>query len=253
MVLPLYILLLGSIKPFEEMSLASMWNLPTKVQLRNYAEAFLALRSNVLNSFVLVIPTTLASAILGAWNGYVLSKWRFRGSELVFGLILFGMFIPYQSILIPLVQILRKMHLYGSIAGLAFTHVVYGIPLMAMIFRNFYARVPQEIVEAGRIDGSGLFGIFTSIMLPLSWPAFVVAVVWQFTSVWNEFLFAIIVTQDPTVQPVTVAFVNLAGCQYTEWNVQMAGAILVSLPTLILYVVLGKYYIRGILAGSVKA
>jgi glucose/mannose transport system permease protein len=208
--------------------------------------------NSFINSIVLVIPATIISCMLGSLNGYILSKWRFPGSETLFTLILFGMFIPYQSVLIPLVRVLSTIGLYGSIGGLILTHVVYGIPITTLIFRNYYVAVPTELVEAGKIDGADFFGVYYHIMLPISAPGFVVVAIWQFTSIWNEFLFGLILTNAPEKRPVTVALQNLSGSQYTQWNVQMAGALMVALPTLLVYVFLGRYFLRGLLAGSLK-
>ncbi len=205
-----------------------------------------------MNSFYLVVPATLLSALLGSMNGYVLSKWKFRGANILFPLLLFGMFIPYQSILIPLVRVLQKIHLYGTRGGLIFVHVVYGIPICTLIFRNYYAAIPDELVEASKIDGAGILGIYASILFPLSLPGFVVVMIWQFTSIWNDFLFAVIITSRSSMQPVTVALYNLAGSYSVEWNVQMAGALIAALPTLLLYIFLSRYFMRGLLAGSVK-
>jgi glucose/mannose transport system permease protein len=198
------------------------------------------------------VPATLISAMLGSMNGYVLAKWKFRGADLLFPLILFGMFIPYQAILIPLVQTTQSLGLYGSIPGLIFVHVVYGIPITTLIFRNYYAGVPTELVEAARIDGAGILGVYRHILFPLSLPGFVVVIIWQFTSIWNEFLFAIVLTSNPRVQPIMVALNNLAGSYSVQWNVQMAGALIVALPTLLVYIFLGRYFLRGLLAGSLK-
>ena len=204
-----------------------------------------------MNSLYLVIPATVLSALLGALNGYVLSKWRFKGSEIIFTFILFGMFIPYQSILIPLIQSLRNMGLYNTIPGLVLVHVVYGIPITTLMFRNFYASIPDSMIESAKMDGAGFVKIFWHIMLPLSISGFVVVAIWQFTNVWNEFLFAITITTSDQ-QPVMVALQNLSGSQIVQWNVQMAGALLAALPTLLVYILLGKYFVRGLLAGSVK-
>ena len=190
--------------------------------------------------------------MLGSVNGYVLSKWKFRGADLLFPVILFGMFIPYQAVLIPLVQTMQALGLYGSIPGLIFVHVVYGIPITTLIFRNYYATVPSELIEAARIDGAGILGVYRLIMLPLSWPGFVVVIIWQFTSIWNEFLFAIVLTSNPQVQPIMVALNNLAGSYSVQWNIQMAGALMAALPTLLVYVLLGRFFLRGLLAGSLK-
>ena len=168
---------------------------------------------------MMVVLATLISAFLGSVNGYVFSRWQFPEADMFFTLALFGMFIPYQSILIPLVQTLRAISLYGTIPGLILTLVIYGIPITTSIFRNYYATVPKELVEAARIDGAGLLGVCRRVMLPLSLQGFAVVIVWRFTSIWNDFLFAVTVAQNPAVQPVTVALNNLAGSFIVEWNV----------------------------------
>lgn len=256
--LPVYLLLITSFKSFEQVSLSRMWDLPTSFSLESFnrawngGEGVIGMRGSFWNSVQLVVPATVISCILGSLNGYVLSKWRFPGSETLFTLILFGMFIPYQSVLVPLVEVLREIRLYATIPGLVLVHVVYGIPITTLIFRNYYATVPNELVEAGKIDGADFFGIYRNVMLPLSAPGFVVVAIWQFTSIWNEFLFGLIITNDPQLRPVTVALQNLSGSQFTQWNVQMAGALLVALPPLLVYIFLGKYFLRGLLAGSLK-
>jgi glucose/mannose transport system permease protein len=201
---------------------------------------------------LLVIPATILSSTLGSLNGYVLSKLKFRGANLLFAVLLFGMFIPYQSILIPLVQFLQTINLYGGIPGLILVHVVYGIPICTLIFRNYFATVPRELLEAARIDGASVIGIYRHVMLPISIPGFVVVMIWQFTSIWNEFLFAVTIAQTPTQQPITVALQNLAGSLAPEQNIQMAGALMAALPTLLIYILLGRYFVRGLLAGSLK-
>ncbi|WP_058308653.1 carbohydrate ABC transporter permease [Gracilibacillus massiliensis] len=248
---PVYVMLITSLKPLEEVSLSEMWALPSAIDFSSYIEAFSELGPNFINSIYLVIPATLLSAILGAMNGYVLSKWKFRGSEVVFTVILFGMFIPYQSILIPLIQFLNTINLYNSIIGLIFTHVVYGLPITTLMFRNFYANIPDSMVEAAKVDGASFLGIFRRVILPLSITGFVVVAIWQFTNIWNEFLFAVTITNNDA-QPVMVALQNLSGSQIVQWNVQMAGALLAAMPTLLVYILLGKYFVRGLLAGSVK-
>jgi glucose/mannose transport system permease protein len=189
--------------------------------------------------------------VVGSVNGYVFSKWKFRFSEIIFTLLLFGMFIPYQSILIPLVQFMEWVGLRGSITGLVMVHVIYGIAITTLIFRNYYAGVPTEVLEAGRIDGAGLFGLYRYIVFPLSIPAFVVVLIWQFTQAYNDFLFAVVLTSNQT-WPVTVALNNLAGSQIVQWNVQMAGALLAALPTLLVYILLGRFFLRGLMAGALK-
>jgi glucose/mannose transport system permease protein len=255
---PVYLLVITSLKSFDQVSLSRMWELPTSISFDSFARAWnggegvIGMRNSFVNSVLLVVPGTVISCLLGSLNGYVLSKWRFRGSNVLFTLILFGMFIPYQSILVPLVQVLSALRLYGTIPGLILTHVVYGIPITTLIFRNYYASVPTELVEAARIDGAGFFGIYRRVVLPLSAPGFVVVAIWQFTSLWNEFLFGLIITNNPEIRPVTVALQNLSGSQFTQWNVQMAGAVMVALPTLVVYLLLGRYFLRGMMAGALK-
>lgn len=249
--LPVYVMVITGLKSFEEVSLARMWELPAGIYFDNFVAAFDQLRPNLVNSVLLTVPAAVGSAILGAFNGFVLSKWRFRGSETIFTLLLFGMFIPYQSILIPLVQFMQTINLYGGIPGLILVHIVYGIPITTLIFRNYFAGVPKELIESARIDGADLFKTFRHIMIPLSPPAFAVVLIWQFTNIWNEFLFAIVLTR-PASWPVTVALNNLAGSQIVEWNVQMSGALLAAIPTLTVYVLLGRYFVRGLMAGAVK-
>jgi glucose/mannose transport system permease protein len=248
---PFYVLLVTSLKPFDEVSLATMWQLPHRIDFSSYVEAFKKLVPNFLNSVYMVIPATLISALLGSLNGYVLSKWKFKGSEWVFTALLFGMFIPYQSILIPLIKTVESIGLYNTITGLVLTNVVYGIPLTTLMFRNFYASIPKSMIESAQIDGAGFLRTYRHIIVPLSITGFVVVAIWQFTNIWNEFLFAITITGNDQ-HPIMVALQNLAGSQIVQWNVQMAGAILAALPTMLVYVLAGRYFIRGLLAGSVK-
>jgi glucose/mannose transport system permease protein len=258
--LPVYLLIITGMKSFQEVSLARMWDLPSGLHFDSYVKAWAGkasegisgLSTNFMNSVYLTIPATLLSAMLGSVNGYVLSKWKFKGSDVVFPLLLFGMFIPYQSILIPLVQVLQRLGLYGTLPGLIFVHVVYGIPITTLIFRNYYAGIPTELLDAGKIDGAGILRLYRYVIFPISMPGFVVVMIWQFTSVWNDFLFGVIVTSRPSVQPITVALNNMAGSYIVEWNVQMAGSILAALPTLLVYILLGRYFMRGLLAGSLK-
>jgi glucose/mannose transport system permease protein len=229
-----------------------MWDLPTgQLYIDNFIAGLKQLAPNLKNSLVMVIPEALLSALLGSFNGYLLSKWKFRGSNLIFSLILFGMFIPYQSILIPLVKFMQFIKLYGDLPGLMLVHIIYGIPITTLIFRNYYAGISTEIIEAGRIDGAGLLGAYRYIMLPLSAPSFAVVIIWQFTQAWNEFLFAVILTNQAH-WPVTVALNNLAGSQLVQWNVLMAATFLAALPTLLVYIFLGRFFLRGLMAGALK-
>ncbi|HEX9013064.1 MAG TPA: carbohydrate ABC transporter permease [Anaerolineaceae bacterium] len=250
--LPAYLLILTGFKPFNQVDLKTMWALPVGgLYIDNFIAGFKQLAPNIQNSLTMVIPEALLSALLGSLNGYLLSKWKFRGSNLVFTLILFGMFIPYQSILIPLVKFMQAIKLYGDIPGLVLVHIIYGIPITTLIFRNYYAGISSEILEAGRIDGASLTGLYRYIMFPLSAPSFAVVIIWQFTQAWNEFLFAVVLTNQ-SHWPVTVALNNLAGSQLVQWNVLMAATLLAALPTLLVYIFLGRYFLRGLMAGALK-
>jgi glucose/mannose transport system permease protein len=249
--LPLYIMILTGMKSFSEVSLQTMWNLPASIHFDNFIEAYHKLAPFLWNSLSMVLPAAVISSFVGSINGYVLSKWKFRGADIIFPLILFGMFIPYQSILIPLVEFMRTLHLYGGLPGLMLVHIIYGIPITTLTFRNYYAGIPKELVEASRIDGADLLGVYWYIMLPTSIPAFVVVLIWQFTSAWNDFLFAVALTSSQN-WPITVALNNMAGSQIIAWNVQMAGSFLTALPTLLIYILLGRYFLRGLMAGALK-
>ncbi len=249
--LPAYLTLITSLKFPGDISLPQSWDLPPTVNYGSFYEAITLLKPNILNSVILAVSATLLSTVLGSLNGYVFSKWKFPGSEIVFTLFLFGMFIPYQVILIPLFQTLRAMNLYGGLPGLILAHVVYGLPITSLIFRNFYAQIPNSLMESATLDGAGFFSIYIRIIFPLSIPGFVVTSLWQFTQIWNEFLWGICLTRH-TSNPITVGLAQLAGGQAVSWNLPMAGSILAALPVLLIYILLGRYFIRGLLAGSVK-
>jgi glucose/mannose transport system permease protein len=249
---PLYILLVTSLKGTTEIDPSHAWTLPHVWTFDAWRTAWHDLSPNLKNSFKLVIPATILSTILGSLNGFVLARWRFPGADLVFTFFLFGMFIPYQAVMIPLTQLFDDVHFPAGIPRLIFAHIVYGIPITALIFRSYYATIPEELMEAARMDRAGMLRTYWSVVLPLSAPAFVVAAIWQFTSIWNDFLFAVFIVTDPSSWPVTVALNNEAGSFVTPYNVQMAAALLASLPTLVVYVLLGRYFVRGLLAGSLK-
>ena len=249
---PVYVLLVTSFKGVLETDASHAWSLPHVWTVDAWRQAWTQLSPNIRNSFVLVIPATAISVALGALNGFVLSKWKFPGADIVFMLFLFGMFIPYQAVMIPLTTLLQNINFPAGIPRLAFAHVVYGIPITALIFRNYYATIPNDLMEAARMDRAGMLRTFWSVVLPISMPAFVVAAIWQFTSIWNDFLFAVFIVTDPAKWPVTVALNNTTGSLVTPYNLQMAAALLASLPTLIVYVLLGRYFMRGLLAGALK-
>ncbi|WP_136253887.1 carbohydrate ABC transporter permease [Onishia niordana] len=260
--LPLLIMLLTSIKPLDEIGAGTLLALPENPTLAPWitawGEACTGMRCEGVggyfwNSFAIVIPAVAISTVVGALNGYALTKWRFRGSELVFALMLFGCFIPFQVVLLPMAQTLGWLGLSSSRAGLVLVHVVFGIAFTTLFFRNFYVAVPSELVSAAKLDGAGFFRIFWRILLPVSAPIIVVSVIWQFTQIWNDFLFGVAFSAHDT-QPVTVALNNLVNTStgVKEYNVNMAAAMIAALPTLVVYVLAGKYFVRGLTAGSVK-
>ncbi len=266
--MPVYVLLMASLKSqAEAMQMQNMWLPPRILGIRSFLIAWfgstappatLGLEQGFWNSVMLVVPATIISTFIGSINGYVLAKWKFRGADFIFTLMLFGMFLPYQSILIPLVVTYQNftkftgIPLFATIPGLVVAHVIYGIPICTLIFRNYYAQLPTEMIEAARIDGANFFSIYRRILLPLSQPAFVVVVIWQFTSIWNDFLFGITLANTPKVYPITVSLNNIAGSFHVPYNVQMAAAVLTAIPPLLLYIFLGRYFIRGLMAGSLK-
>ena len=249
--LPAYMMVVTALKMPENISLPRSWHPPVSLNGSSFLEAVALLKPNFINSIILTIFATIFSTVLGSINGYVFSKWKFKGSEVVFTLFLFGMFIPYQVILIPLFQTLRAINLYGGLPGLILAHVVYGLPITTLIFRNFYAQIPDALMESGMLDGAGFFYIYGKIVFPLSIPGFVVTSIWQFTQIWNEFLWGITLTRH-TSNPITVGLAQLAGGQAVSWNLPMAGSILAAIPVLLIYIFMGRYFIRGLLAGSVK-
>ena len=248
---PIYMAVITALKNPAEISLSTAWIPPSRPHWKSFADALDLLLPSLKNSLVLTLSGTVLSALVGSLNGFVFSKNRFRGSEVLFTFFLFGMFIPYQIILIPLFQVLRSMGIYGSLSGLILAHVVYGIPITTLIFRNFYDQIPDSLVESARLDGAGFFFLYGRLFLPLSVPGFVVVGIWQFTQIWNEFLWGVTLTKQDS-QPVTVGLAQLAGGQAVSWNLPMAGSFLAALPVLLIFILLGRYFIRGLLAGSVK-
>ena len=249
--LPAYVLFVTSFKPSAETSADRAWLLPQHWTTEGWSTAWDRLSPSLWRTFELAIPAALISSAIGSINGFVLSRWRFPGADVLFTLFLFGMFIPYQAVVIPLRQLTVWIGLPNGIPTLIFVHIIYGIPICTLIFRNYYASVPHELVEAAQVDGAGMFRTYASIILPLSGPGFVVTIIWQFTSAWNDFLFAVTLSSQRS-WPITVALNNLAGSFSVEWNVQMAGALLAALPTLLIFILLGRFFVRGLLAGSLK-
>jgi glucose/mannose transport system permease protein len=260
--LPLFVMVTTSLKSLDEIRTGSLIALPREVTFEPWRTAWSSactgiqcegLRPYFWNSVLLAVPAVLISTLIGALNGYVVAQWRFRGANLIFSLMLFGCFIPFQVVLLPMARTLGMLGIAGTIPGLIFVHVIYGIGFTTLFFRNYYVTIPSELVKAAKIDGAGFFRIFWSIFLPLSLPIIVVTVIWQFTQIWNDFLFGVSFSQAGT-QPVTVALNNIVNSTtgVKAYNVDMAAAIIAALPTLLVYVVAGKYFIRGLTAGSVK-
>lgn len=260
--LPLYVMLVNSLKPLDEIRGGGMLYLPSVWTIDPWRAAWSSAQIGVdpsglkpyfWNSIAMVVPAVLLSTIFGSLNGYVLTKWQFKGHGIVFGLLLLSCFIPFQIVLIPMAKLLGVFGLAGTTSGLVLVHFVYGIGFTTLFFRNYYAAFPTEIVKAAQIDGAGFFRIFWRVLLPSSGPIIVVSVIWQFTNIWNDFLFgASFADFDST--PITVALNNLVNSStgVKEYNVHFAGAILAALPTLVVYIVSGRYFVRGLMAGAVK-
>lgn len=260
--MPLIVMIMTAVKPLEEIRTGTLLSLPRDITfepaLRAWDSACVGVRCEglkpyVWNSLAMAIPAVAISTLLGAINGYALTKWRFRGADLIFGLMLFGAFIPFQVVLLPMARTLGILGLAGTVPGLVLVHTVYGLAFTTLFFRGFFIGVSDGIVQAAKIDGAGFFGIFFRIVLPMAPPAIVVTVIWQFTQIWNDFLFGIAFTVGDS-NPVTVALNNLVASStgVKEYNVDMAAAIIAAIPTLIVYVFAGKYFIRGLSAGAVK-
>jgi glucose/mannose transport system permease protein len=260
--MPLYVMVMTSLKDIEEIRQGNLLALPESPTLHAWIKAWgsactgsecKGLAPFFFNSIRIVVPAVLISTLIGALNGYVLAKWRFRGSELLFGALLFGCFIPFQVILLPMARLLASLGLANTVTGLVLVHVIYGIAFTTLFFRNFYVSVPNELVKAAQLDGANFFQIFRHVFLPISIPIFTVTIIWQFTQIWNDFLFGVVYS-GPGTQPITVALNNLVNTSVggKEYNVDMAAALIAALPTLVVYIFAGKYFVRGLTAGAVK-
>ncbi|MEJ6596647.1 MAG: carbohydrate ABC transporter permease [Gammaproteobacteria bacterium] len=259
---PLYVMLTTSFKGIEEIRNGNILALPEALNGSAWSKAWSSactggdcygLAPYFWNSMRIVLPAVFISTVIGALNGYVLSQWRFKGSNFLFGALLFGCFIPFQVILLPMAKLLAWLGLANTVPGLVLVHVIYGLAFTTLFFRNYYVGIPSELVRAARLDGAGFFAIFRHVFLPLSTPIVVVSVIWQFTQIWNDFLFGVVYS-GPGTQPITVALNNLVNTTMggKEYNVDMAAAVIAALPTLVVYLVAGKYFVRGLTAGAVK-
>ena len=259
---PLYVMIVTSLKSMEEIRQGNLMTLPGEFLLdawkiawsgRGYTAGDVFLRPFFWNSTKMVVPSVVISTFLGALNGYVLTKWRFRGDNIIFLLFLFGCFIPYQAILLPMARTLGILGISNSITGLVVVHSIYGLSFTTLFFRNYYVSIPDEMIKAARIDGAGFFKIFFKVLLPISAPIIVVTVIWQFTNIWNDFLFGSSFSFGEAA-PIQVALNNmvLTSTSVKQYNVDMAAAFIAGFPTLVVYILAGKYFIRGLTAGSVK-
>lgn len=261
--MPLYVMVVTSVKGMPEIRLGNIFLPPLEVTTEPWAKAWSSactglycegLQAGFWNSVKILIPSVVVSVFLSALNGYVLSFWRFKGCDVFFTILLFGAFIPYQIMLYPLVILLRELQLFSTLGGIVLVHTIFGMPILTLLFRNYFATVPIELFKAARIDGAGFWRIFLSIMLPMSVPIMVVAIVMQATGIWNDFLFGVIYAGSDNL-PMTVQLNNIVNSNQgvKEYNVNMAATLLTAAVPLLIYFISGKYFIRGITAGAVKA
>lgn len=259
---PLYVMLATSFKDAEQIRSGNLLSLPHGLNLDAWTLAWSTACTGVdcrglqpyfWNSMAMAVPAVLLSTTWGAINGYVLSMWRFRGSELLFGFLLFGVFMPFQVVLLPMSQVLGYLGLSSSVAGLVLVHSLAGMAGTTLFFRNYYRAIPRELVNAARLDGAGFWRIFWRIVLPMSTPILMVTLIWQFTNIWNDFLFGVAFSGADS-QPITVGLNNMANTTSSvkNYNVDMAAAIIAGLPTMLVYVLAGQYFVKGLTAGAVK-
>jgi glucose/mannose transport system permease protein len=259
---PLYVMLATSLKDAAQIRSGNLLSLPTSLNFEAWELAWSTACTGVdcrglqpyfWNSVLMAVPAVLISTAWGAINGYVLSLWKFRGSELLFGFMLFGVFMPFQVVLLPMSQVLGFLGLSSSLAGLVLVHCLAGLAGTTLFFRNYYAAIPKELINAARIDGAGFWRIFWRIVLPMSTPILMVTLIWQFTNIWNDFLFGVAFSSADS-KPITVGLNNMANTSSSvkSYNVDMAAAVIAGLPTMLVYVLAGQYFVRGLTAGAVK-
>lgn len=260
--LPLWVMVMTSLKGMPEVRMGNIFAPPVEITfqpwVKAWAEACTGLNCDGLsrgfwNSVIITVPSVILSIAIASVNGYALINWKFRGSDIFFTILIFGSFIPYQIMLYPIVILLREMGLYGSLWGLVLVHSVFGMPILTLLFRNYFSSIPEELFKAARVDGAGFWGIYFRIMLPMSLPIFVVALILQVTGIWNDFLFGVVYTK-PAYYPMTVQLNNIVNSVQgvKEYNVNMAATLLTGLVPLVVYFVSGKLFVRGIAAGAVK-
>jgi glucose/mannose transport system permease protein len=260
--MPLYVMLITSLKDADEVRAGNLLALPAHFNTESWRSAWSTACTGVdcnglqpffWNSVAMAVPAVLISTVWGAVNGYVLSLWKFKGSDVLFGLLLFGVFMPFQVVLLPMSQVLGWLGLSSSIAGLVLVHCLAGLAGTTLFFRNYYAAIPGELINAARIDGANFWQIFWRVVVPMSTPIVMVTLIWQFTNIWNDFLFGVVFSGTES-KPVTVGLNNLANTSSSvkAYNVDMAAAIIAGLPTMVIYVLAGQYFVRGLTAGAVK-
>ncbi len=260
--LPLYVMVVTSLKGMPEIRLGNIFAPPVEITFEPWVKAWATactglncdgLSRGFWNSVRITIPSVFVSILIASVNGYALANWRFRGAETFFTILIFGAFIPYQVMLYPIVIMLREIGLYGSLWGLVIVHAIFGMPILTLLFRNYFVSLPDELFKAARVDGARFWGIYLQIMLPMSLPIFVVAIILQVTGIWNDFLFGVVYTK-PETYPMTVQLNNIVNSVQgvKEYNVNMAATLLTGLVPLFIYFVSGKLFVRGIAAGAVK-
>jgi glucose/mannose transport system permease protein len=259
---PLYVMLATSLKDAEQIRSGNLLSLPTSLNFEAWSLAWSSACTGVdcrglqpyfWNSVSMALPAVLISTAWGAVNGYVLSLWKFKGSELLFGFLLFGVFMPFQVVLLPMSQVLGYLGLSSSITGLVLVHCLAGMAGTTLFFRNYYTAIPKELVNAARMDGAGFWRIFWRIVVPMSTPILMVTLIWQFTNIWNDFLFGVAFSGADS-KPITVGLNNMANTSSSvkSYNVDMAAAVIAGLPTMLVYVLAGQYFVKGLMAGAVK-
>ena len=259
---PLYVMLVTSFKDAAQIRSGNLMSLPTSLNFDSWSLAWSSactgvdcrgLKPYFLNSVIMAVPAVLISTAWGAINGYVLSLWKFKGSEVLFGFMLFGVFMPFQVVLLPMSQVLGFLGLSSSLGGLIAVHCVAGLAGTTLFFRNYYTAIPKELVNAARMDGAGFWRIFYRIVIPMSTPILMVTLIWQFTNIWNDFLFGVAFSGADS-KPITVGLNNMANTSSSvkSYNVDMAAAVIAGLPTMLVYVLAGQYFVKGLTAGAVK-
>ncbi len=260
--LPIYVMIMTSLKGLNEVRVGSIFAPPVEVTFEPWVKAWSTVCTGLncdgisrgfLNSIKITVPSVLFSIAVASVNGYALSMWRFKGANVFFTILIVGAFIPYQVMIYPLVILLREVGLYGNLAGLVIVHTIFGMPILTLLFRNYFSSIPEELFKAARVDGAKFWTIYFKIMLPMSLPIFVVAVILQTTAIWNDFLFGVIFTK-PDNYPMTVQLNNIVNSVtgVKEYNVNMAATLLSGIVPLTIYFISGKLFVRGIAAGAVK-